>query len=122
MSAIRSKGNKSTESKLLGMMKLVGIKGWRRHNKLIIGKPDFSFTNSKLTVFIDGCFWHGCTTCYKAPASNTEFWDTKISYNKQRDNKVNTVLKMRGWKVLRIWEHELRREPNEVIEKIVTAL
>ena len=58
MSQVRSKGNKSTELKLISYFKQYGIKGWRR-NYSVKGRPDFIFPDKKIAVFVDGCFWHG---------------------------------------------------------------
>jgi DNA mismatch endonuclease (patch repair protein) len=108
MSLIRGKGNKRTEGALIKIFKEYGITGWRRHLKLP-GKPDFTFSKERLTVFVDGCFWHGCPKCYRAPKGNRKFWETKVSRNRERDREVNRELRLRGWRVLRIAEHSLKR-------------
>jgi DNA mismatch endonuclease, patch repair protein len=59
MAAVRSRGNKDTELKLIAILRGYHIKGWRRHQPLP-GKPDFLFRRYRLAVFVDGCFWHGC--------------------------------------------------------------
>lgn len=59
MSRIRGSGNKDTELKLMAVFRLHGVTGWRRKAP-VFGKPDFVFPQSKLAVFVDGCFWHGC--------------------------------------------------------------
>lgn len=109
MSRIRSRGNRSTELRLIALMKAYGIKGWRRHLPLP-GTPDFVFRKERLAVFVDGCFWHGCPNCYTAPQDNKGFWQEKIRSNRQRDRRVVRELRQRGWRVLRIWEHALRPE------------
>jgi DNA mismatch endonuclease (patch repair protein) len=106
MSHIRSRGNKKTELALIKIFRAHKITGWRR-NQNIFGKPDFLFPKSKLAVFVDGCFWHGCRKCYCAPKSNRAFWRQKVDRNRKRDVKVNRTLKKLGWGVLRVWEHEL---------------
>lgn len=107
MGLIRSKGNRSTELRLIAIFRELGIKGWRRNQKLP-GKPDFAFRKERVCVFVDGCFWHGCPKCYRRPASNQDYWDTKVLRNAARDREVDTELGARGWSVLRIWEHQLR--------------
>lgn len=79
----------------------------RRHPKGIYGNPDFGNKARKIAVFVDGCFWHGCPEHYREPKSNVEFWQTKIARNKTRDAKVMERLQSEGWRVIRIWEHEL---------------
>lgn len=107
MGLVRSNGNRSTELRLIAIFRELGITGWRR-NQDLPGKPDFVFRARKLCVFVDGCFWHGCPKCYRRPASNQDYWDTKVQRNKARDRENNRVLRARGWQILRIWEHQLR--------------
>jgi DNA mismatch endonuclease (patch repair protein) len=106
MAAIRSKGNEATELKLISVFRANGITGWRRNQKLP-GKPDFAFHRERLAVFVDGCFWHGCHWHCRMPKSRRDFWFPKIKRNKTRDREVNGVLRKAGWKILRVWEHEL---------------
>jgi DNA mismatch endonuclease (patch repair protein) len=106
MARIRSHGNKSTELKLIEIFRANRITGWRRKQNLV-GKPDFVFRESRVCVFVDGCFWHGCPKCYRAPGSNTTYWSAKIERNRARDRLVSRTLKASGWRVLRVWEHEL---------------
>ena len=106
MSLIRSRGNKATELHLIEIFREYGITGWRR-NQPLLGKPDFTFRRERVVVFVDGCFWHGCPKCYKRPKSNRKFWDTKISNNRKRDRLVNRELRGAGWRVVRVWQHQL---------------
>jgi DNA mismatch endonuclease (patch repair protein) len=73
------------------------------------GRPDFAFPARRLAVFVDGCFWHGCPRHGTLPKGNARFWREKIARNRERDREVNLELRRRGWRVIRIWEHELRR-------------
>jgi DNA mismatch endonuclease, patch repair protein len=109
MAAIRSHGNKATELRLIAKFKAHGITGWRRHRPLF-GRPDFVFSAEKLAVFVDGCFWHGCPRHGTMPVNNAAFWLKKITRNRARDMEVNRVLRAKGWRVLRIWEHDLTRK------------
>ncbi|MBL7963727.1 MAG: very short patch repair endonuclease [Flavobacteriales bacterium] len=108
MSRIRGKGNKDTEVALAKLFRGNGITGWRRHYP-ITGRPDFAFPKQKLAVFVDGCFWHGCPKHGVQPKGNKKFWVTKLEANKARDRKVNRLLRANGWRVLRIWEHDLTK-------------
>ena len=110
MAAIKSKGNRSTEAKFLTFLKKNKITGWRRNYKSLKGKPDFVFPKARTAIFLDGCFWHGCPRCYKAPKSNKNFWSAKKKTNQQRDKLVTEFLNDKGWQVIRIWEHELKGE------------
>jgi DNA mismatch endonuclease (patch repair protein) len=103
MKNVKSKGNKSTELKFLKLMKSNKLAGWRR-NSNIYGKPDFIFNDSKIAIFLDGCFWHGHNCRILKPSSNTFYWNKKITKNKKHDKKVTGYLHLLGWKVIRIWE------------------
>lgn len=108
MSHIRGAGNRDTELRLIQIFKENDITGWRR-NQPVFGKPDFVFPKLKLAVFVDGCFWHGCPKHATWPKHNAGFWRKKIAANRSRDRRVNRTLRDRGWRVVRIWEHELIR-------------
>ena len=107
MASVRSRGNSSTELKVLRILSDNKIKGWRRHWR-VEGSPDFAFPKFKVALFIDGCFWHGCARCYSAPKTSQAYWEAKILRNKQRDLNVSRSLKKIGWKVLRIKECQLK--------------
>ena len=109
MSKVRSKGNVSTEIKLIEIFKENHIKGWRRHWK-ITGKPDFAFPKHKIAVFADGCFWHGHNCRNTKPKSNKKYWETKIKKNKLRDKNVKMELKHKQLTVIRIWECEINNK------------
>lgn len=117
MRAVKSKGNKSTELKLIKLFKEFGIIGWRR-NYPLDGKPDFVFPKQKFVVFTDGCFWHGHKCRNVSPKQNCEYWFNKIEKNKNRDLVIQCVLEDKGWQVYRIWECELKKGllPKEIIQ------
>jgi DNA mismatch endonuclease (patch repair protein) len=116
MAAVKSRGNKDTELRLVSILRKYRITGWRRGSRLP-GRPDFVFPTSRVAVFVDGCFWHGCKWHCRRGSSNKAFWDNKLTTNRQRDRVVNRLLKKRDWTVLRIWEHSLTQE-----KKIVARL
>lgn len=82
---------------------------------------DMVFGGSRVAVFIDGCFWHGCETHYTRPASNVDYWADKVSRNRARDLETSVLLRERGWTVLRFWEHENPSEAADAIERVVRA-
>jgi DNA mismatch endonuclease (patch repair protein) len=119
MSRIRGRGNKDTELALAKLFRRNKITGWRRQTEVRIMKPggglfkvrtDFVFRQVRLALFVDGCFWHSCPKHGTKPKGNAAFWKNKFARNKARDQIVNRTLRQRGWKVLRIWQHELKRK------------
>ena len=142
MARIRSRGNKDTELALAKLFRRHGITGWRRHVQVWIAergtrkggahgvsrptfrvKPDFVFRQVRLALFVDGCFWHGCPQHATKPKNNRAFWRRKLSSNKKRDQLVNRALRKAGWRVLRIWEHELvLKSERQLVQRIQRAL
>jgi len=120
MSKIRSRGNKDTELALLKLFRRHRIAGWRRHQK-VFGKPDFLFRRNRLAIFVDGCFWHGCPKHCKIPAGNRAFWKKKFATNMARDRRVNRELRRLGWRVIRIWEHDLAWRQKIILDRIQAA-
>ena len=93
------------------------------HLPRVFGRPDFVFFAYHLAIFVDGCFWHGCPNHATKPKGNAEFWRRKFVANKDRDRLVTRNLRARGWRVLRIWEHELaRRNEARLVRRIKGAL
>lgn len=107
MQKVKSKGNKSTEQRLIEIFKQQGIKDWRR-NYPVVGKPDFVFLKKKIAIFADGCFWHGHHCRNITPKQNQAYWDKKRQRNIQRDKDVATRFEKRGWRVLRYWECNIK--------------
>ena len=118
MAAVKGKGNKTTEIALVKLFRLCELKGWKRHQSKLIGKPDFFFPKKDLVIFVDGCFWHGCSRCKSIPKTNKLFWKKKIDRNILRDRKVTRELKKQGMTVKRIWEHDLKKKPELILRKL----
>jgi DNA mismatch endonuclease (patch repair protein) len=124
MAAIRGKGNKDTELRMIALFRAAGITGWRRNQKLF-GKPDFVFRRERIALFVDGCFWHGCPKPKHAPLpkNRAEWWAAKLARNKARDLEVNRALRNAGWRVLRVWECDLTRaNAPRVVRRVLRAL
>ncbi|MDE5794597.1 MAG: very short patch repair endonuclease [Muribaculaceae bacterium] len=83
---------------------------YRVNVKRLPGSPDIVLKKYGVTVFIDGCFWHGHKECkyYKLPSTNIDFWKAKVAKNKARDYVNNVDLELEGWRVIRIWECEIK--------------
>jgi DNA mismatch endonuclease (patch repair protein) len=95
---------------------------YRKNVKKLPGKPDIVLRKYKLVIFIHGCFWHGHVGCVKAsiPKSNENFWENKITLNKQRDKRNVHALKKLGWRVVIIWQCKLRNKVS--LEKTLSRL
>jgi DNA mismatch endonuclease (patch repair protein) len=118
MAAIRHKGNRSTEGTFAGLLRQSRVSGWKLHSRLVTGKPDFYFPKRRIAIFVDGCFWHACPKCFRAPRQNGRFWSEKIERNRKRDQRVMRSLRGDGIKVIRIWEHDLEQRTRRVRDVI----
>jgi DNA mismatch endonuclease (patch repair protein) len=108
MSQVRSRGNKSTEIAVERVLSASTVEGWIKHAKDVSGRPDFYFSDLKLAVFVDGCFWHACPKCNRrTPHSRRDFWATKIDENRRRDRRIRSQLRRQGIRTMRIWEHSV---------------
>lgn len=122
MARIRGTGNKATELALIRLFHDQGITGWRRR-QAVFGRPDFVFRKRRIAVFVDGCFWHGCPKHARIPGTNRQFWVRKLEANRLRDKLVNRTLRAAGWRVVRIWEHDLtRKNQGKALRRIYLAL
>lgn len=84
-------------------------------------RPDLTFPSARIAVFVDGCFWHGCPLHYVRPRSREDFWALKLAVNTDRDRRQTELLGSRGWRVIRIWEHELKQSLGRIVEEIRAA-
>lgn len=119
MAAVKGKNNATTERLLRMALVRSRISGWVTHANLP-GRPDIYFPKIRLAIFLDGCFWHGCSRCGHVPKTNTLFWETKIKRNRQRDRKNARLLRAQGVFVIRAWEHALqnRRDLGFVLDRV----
>jgi DNA mismatch endonuclease (patch repair protein) len=123
MGRVLGRGNASTERVLLALLRSAGLAGWRRHLPLA-GNPDFAFPSLRVIVFVDGCFWHSCPRHLRLPADHRDYWVRKIDRNRRRDRRTTRTLRADGWRVIRIWEHELRSPSHRrrALSRIVRAV
>ncbi|MEV1286930.1 very short patch repair endonuclease [Micromonospora sp. NPDC049679] len=80
---------------------------------------DVVFLGAKIAVFVDGCYWHGCSEHYRPARENQQFWHTKINGNRARDVETDRLLAEGGWQSIRIWEHE---EPQRAALRVIAAV
>ncbi|MCM1032868.1 MAG: very short patch repair endonuclease [Odoribacter sp.] len=99
---------------------------YRVYNRKLPGSPDIVLKKYKTVVFIDGCFWHGHKNCkyFRLPKSNIDFWRHKIAMNIARDYANNVDLKLAGWRVIRIWECEIRTKARreETLQQLYASI
>lgn len=113
---------KSKDTKLeIAFRKSLSAKGLRylRNSGKYFGKPDIIFKKYKIAIFIDSCFWHGCKKHCRIPSTNKTYWIKKIKRNKDRDKKVNRYYQKLGWKLYRIWEHNLKQVISKPTKKLI---
>lgn len=119
MSNVRNK-NTGIEMQLRRALWKAGMR--YRVNFKLPGKPDIAFPKRKIVIFIDGCFWHGCPIHGSIPKTNTGFWEAKIKGNIERDRSITTQLATDDWVVIRVWEHEIKKCVDAVVENIIENL
>lgn len=125
-----SKTAKKIKSKNTSIEKILAKELWsrclryRKNDKSVFGKPDFVFKSKKVAVFCDSEFWHGYNYLFKNEKfkTNIDFWENKIQKNIERDKEVNEFLTSNGWKVVRLWGNEIKKDLDRCIEKIISAL
>ena len=95
---------------------------FRKHYKLIFGSPDIALPSKKKAVFVDGDFWHGWKQKQAVKRLPNAFWKEKILTNIKRDKRNRAALRRNGWKVLRVWQHEIEKDKNRALNKIFKFL
>jgi DNA mismatch endonuclease (patch repair protein) len=119
MSAVKQKDSE-IERKLRRALWAGGVR-YRKHVRMF-GTPDLVISTTRLLVFVDSCFWHGCRYHYSCPKSNAEFWRSKIERNQRRDRKVTRFYRRRGWTVVRFWEHQLASDLDGCVAKVLRVV
>ena len=113
MAAVRSKDTKPE----MVVRKFLWSRGFRYrvNNPRLPGHPDIVLRKYHTCIFVNGCFWHGHEGCkyYRVPKTNTEFWERKISRNRERDREEQKQLARMGWHCITVWECELKGERRE---------
>lgn len=117
----RIRGRDTGPELLLARLLRRACKTFQTHQRDLPGRPDFVFRRGKVAVFVDGCFWHG----WRFPAWRlklSEKWEAKIDANRKRDRRNHARLRRQGWHVIRIWEHQLKADPDACLRRILNAL
>lgn len=107
--------NTGPEIELRRLLRGAGFPGYRLHWKAP-GRPDIAFPGRRVAIFVNGCFWHRCPHCQPAcPKSHSEYWARKFALNIERDARNSARLANAGWRVVTVWECQLRAEPERVL-------
>lgn len=116
MRAIKS-ANTKLESMVSNALWNRGLR-FRKNVKTLYGNPDIAIKKYKVVIFIDSCFWHGCPLHGNIPKTNRDYWIKKIERNKQRDKEVTLHYEKAGWNIMRIWQHDLKQNFDDTIDRI----
>ena len=122
MSRVRSRDTKP-EFIVRSLLHRAGFRYSLRRADLI-GKPDIILAKYKAVIFVHGCFWHRHAECSRAsmPATNQDKWRAKFEKNIARDILVKESLEQAGWRVIVVWECDIKRDPNQVLEQLIRQL
>ncbi|HBO17138.1 MAG: Vsr domain protein T:G mismatch repair endonuclease [Candidatus Moranbacteria bacterium GW2011_GWE2_35_2-] len=121
MSKIRSKETK-LEIEFIKLLKKETKYRFLTHQRSIKGNPDIVFKSKKICVFIDSDFWHGWQFPRWKNTLKNDFWRDKINNNRTRDRKTTAYLRRNGWKVIRIWEHGIKKNKAIGLKKITDSM
>lgn len=119
MSRIRGKDTGPEKAIAAGLASF-GLE-WESHVQALPGRPDFVFPSARVAIFVDGDFWHG----WRFPQWRdklSEKWEAKIEATRRRDARNHRKLRRMGWKVVRLWEHQIDRDMSSCLEKVILAL
>jgi DNA mismatch endonuclease (patch repair protein) len=117
MAAVRQR-NTSLERLVAQALRKAGFYFQRNYRKAS-GSPDIAFPKRKIAIFVDGDFWHGYRYSQWRHKLGTDFWREKIETNIRRDKRNFAKLRRQGWRVLRVWQHELKKDLDKTVERII---
>jgi DNA mismatch endonuclease, patch repair protein len=121
MAKIKSRNTKF-ERNFIDLLKQTVFAPFTLHARTIRGSPDIVFERQKVCVFLDSDFWHGWQYPRWRGRLKNDYWRDKIAKTRKRDARTTAYLKSEGWKVIRVWEHQINANPRKVIEKIEVNL
>ncbi len=122
MSRIRARDT-APEVALRKALRALGWTGYRLHYKKAPARPDIAFVGRRVAVLVHGCFWHGCPHCKPGrPNSHRDFWNAKLDANKARDERKLKALRSQGWRVLTIWECQIKQNAARQAQRVARSL
>lgn len=123
MARIRGKDTKP-ELAVRSLLHAAGFR-FRLHARQLPGRPDLVLPKHYAVVFVHGCFWHRhgrCRDGRSTPRSNQAYWGPKFERNVARDRRVKQALRRRGWRVITVWECQVKRDPEAVLLRVAKQL
>ncbi len=121
MAAIRAKDTKP-ELALRRALRRAGAIGYRLHRRDLPGRPDVAFIRWKVAVFVDGVFWHGHPDHWDPEKAASDYWRQKIARNIERDRTADAALARLGWRVVRVWDIDIRDRQGDCVQEVLCAL
>lgn len=110
------------ERTLRAALRAAGLGGYRLNWRKAPGRPDIAYPGRMLAIFVHGCYWHHCSSCYpNLPKSNADFWARKFQLNHERDERKRRTLEGAGWTVVETWECDLRGDLGGAVAEIDRA-
>ena len=98
-----------------------GVRGYRKHPRKVLGRPDIAWIGRRGAVFVDGAFWHGHPSRYWMGRSGP-YWDARIARNMERDRRTTETLTQLGWTVIRFWDFEVSKNVAQCVDRIRSTL
>ena len=120
MASIRAV-NTRPELALRAALRQAGATGYRIHLRSLPGRPDIAFTRWRVAVFVDGVFWHGHPDHFR-PETASEYWRQKIARNQERDRMADEALAAQGWRVVRVWDIDVKQSLTTVVDRVLVEL
>ena len=115
--------NTGLELKLRQALWAAGIRGFRVGYLVGRTNVDVAFPARRVAVLVNGCFWHHCPVCdYPVPMTHSRFWEKKFALTRLRDARVRHSLNLMGWRLVELWEHQIRDDPDRCVRRVVGAL
>lgn len=115
--------NTRPELEMRRLLREAGYPGYRLHWKRAPGHPDIAYPGRRVAIFVNGCFWHRCPHCNPpSPKTNGAFWAAKFATNAARDERHRAALLAAGWRVITVWECQLKDGTSNPVAEIAEAL